>query len=793
MLDRLARIVIAMPRRVAAAAVLLLIACGLYGASASQYLLTGGYSDPHSESVRAAELLDDTFHRGGLEVVLKLDAAKGVDMSSDSRAIAVGRGLVAELGDLAYVQKPILSVWQNPTLGSALLSKDRTSALIVVTLDGGEENATAHAKTIEERFAGTRDGISVRIGGQAMIYEQTNRQTTRDLAIAEAIAIPISFLVLIVVFGGLVAAALPIGVGIVSIIATFALLRLIASVTDVSVFALNLTTAMGLALAVDYTLLLVTRYREEVAAGRDRPDAIIATLTTAGRTIAFSAVTVALALAALAVFPMYFLRSFAYAGLGVIAVASLASLIVTPALLMILGKRIDSLSVRGLLRRAPAPARPIEESWWHRVASAVLRHAVSVGAAVIIILLVLGAPFLSIKLGFPDDRVLPSSASARQIQQEIRDDFTQNLSSTVTIVATGDVASDVRATYTRHLSQVAGVNLATSESGTFVGGRLVASGSSDSRSGDIGVITISTNNEPMSVDAQTQLSALRDVAVPSGLTVQFTGAAANNVDTVDAIYSHLPWVFALIAVATFLLLFLFTGSIVLPLKALVLNVLSLSATFGAMVWFFQDGHLGGLGTSATGYLVSTMPVLMFCIAFGLSMDYEVFLLGRIREEWLASDRSRAANDRSVAAGLAKTGRVITAAALLMSIVFAAMGASQVSFMRMFGVGLTLAVLMDATLIRMLLVPAFMRLAGRANWWAPAPLRWLHQRIGLAEGVAEPASLAPPSLATPGEHPPGRPSHDHPAQDAPVQDAIDVSDQENGEQHDAAQPLSPRIR
>ncbi|MGV9824309.1 MMPL family transporter [Gordonia sp. NPDC003429] len=736
MLARLTRVVIGAPKTVLAVTFLVLVLCGLYGASASQHLLPGGYSDPHSESARAADILDDTFARGGLQVVLKLDGPAGTDMSTDPRAVAVGRSMVDELGTLDYIQKPILSVWQDPTLAPALLSKNRESALIIVSLDGGEERAPAHAEVIEKRFSGTRDGITVRVGGQAMVYQQINHQTTRDLAIAEAIAIPISFLVLIVVFGGLIAAALPVGVGIVAIVVTFAMLRLIGSVTDVSIFALNLTTAMGLALAIDYTLLLVTRYREEVANGRDRPDAIVRTLTTAGRTVAFSAVTVALSLAALAIFPMYFLRSFAYAGVGVVAVAAVASLIVTPAVLMVLGGRIDSLSVRGLLRRAPAQNRPIEEGWWYRAATWVLRHAAPVGVAVVLVLVVLGTPFFSIKFGFPDDRVLPASASAHQIQQEIRDDYAQNLSSTITVVATGDVSADARAAYARDLSRVEGVNSVSSASGTFVDGRPVAPGSPDDLRGDVGVLTVSTNKEPMGAAGEAQLSALRAVSAPAGLAVLFTGAAATNVDTVDAIYHYLPWVLGLIAVATFILLFLFTGSVVLPLKALVLNVLSLSATFGAMVWFFQEGHLGGLGTTATGYLVATMPVLMFCIAFGLSMDYEVFLLGRIREEWLASDRSRAANDRAVAMGLAKTGRVITAAALLMAIVFAGIAASQVSFMRMFGVGLTLAVLMDATLIRMLLVPSFMRVAGRANWWAPGPLRRLHDRFGLSEEPAQ---------------------------------------------------------
>ncbi|MFI8773449.1 MMPL family transporter [Gordonia sp. NPDC062954] len=760
-------LVLRAPRAVLAGAVLLLVLAGLYGATAAQHLLSGGYSDPTSASARADEILDDTFGRGGMQVVVKLDGPPGMNMSTDPQAQQVGNSIVAELAAKKYVQQPILSVWGNPELAPALVSEDSSSALVIATLDGGEEDAPAYASEIEEQLTGDRDGISVRVGGQGLVFNQVNEQTTRDLAIAEGIAIPISFLVLIVVFGGLVAAALPVVIGIVAIVGTFALLRVIAELTDVSIFALNLTTALGLALAIDYTLLLVTRYREEVTRGSDRRAAIVTTMATAGRTVAFSAVTVALALVALAIFPMYFLRSFAYAGVGVVVVAAAAALILTPALLMVLGPRVDALDVRRPVRRlfgraAPTP-RPIEQTRWYRMVQFVLRHALPVALVVTAILLVLGAPFLGIRFGFPDDRVLPPSASAHVIAQEVRDDFAQDLSSTVTIVASGVGDPHSLSGYAGELSQVSGVDSVTTPTGTFVDGQAVGPGSTGNQRGDVSIVSVASSAEPMREDGRDQLDALRAVESPDGVEVLFTGLAATNADTVDSIYAHLPWVLGSIAVATFVLLFLFTGSVVLPLKALVLNILSLSATFGAMVWFFQDGHAAGLGTTATGYLVATMPVLMFCIAFGLSMDYEVFLLGRIREEWLASQRTRADSDHAVAVGLARTGRVVTAAALLMSIVFAGIAASEVSFMRMFGVGLTLAVLMDATIIRMLLVPAFMRLAGRANWWAPGPLRQLHDRIGLSEG---------------------------PGPDAPV--ARRPSTQEHSAEHSEEEQITPRI-
>ena len=740
MLVRLTRLVISMPKRVLVGALILLVVCGAYGATAAQHLLAGGYSDPNSGSARAQEVLDETFNRGGIQVVLKLDGPAGVDISRDPTARAVGDEIIADLNRNEYVQDQILSVWANPALDSALVSRDRTSTLVIASLDGGEDSAPAHAEEIEAAFAGVRDGITVQVGGQGLVFAQVNDQTSSDLLIAEAIAIPITFVVLIFIFGGLLAAAVPVGIGIVSIILTFALLRVIGSLTDVSVFALNLTTALGLALAIDYTLLLLTRYREEVEHGLSRPDAIVRTLATAGRTVAFSAVTVALSLSALVLFPQYFLRSFAFAGLGVVVVAAVSALVLTPAVLMLLGDRIDAFDARKPLRRVLRlpPSRPVEpeETWWYRLVQWVLRHALPVAAVVTVFLLVLGAPFLSIKMGFPDDRVLPESASSHAIQQEIREDYEDDLSAAVTVVVRGPVDDQTLAAYTRALSEVEDVNSAGSSAGTFVRGAPVAPGSPDDSRGDVHVLNVSTDRDPMSDGGIGQLGQLRAVAPPEGTETLFTGLAATTDDTVGSIYAHLPWVLGLIAIATFVLLFLFTGSVVLPLKALVLNVLSLSATFGAMVWFFQEGHLGGLGTTATGTLNATMPVLLFCVAFGLSMDYEVFLLGRIREEWLRSDRTRAASDHAVAMGLARTGRVITAAALLMSIVFAAIAASEVSFMRMFGVGLTLAVLMDATLIRMFLVPAFMRLAGRANWWAPGPLRRLHDRIGLSEEAPE---------------------------------------------------------
>jgi len=742
-LSSLARGVIAAPKRVLGGALLILIICGVLGSSVAGELAAGGFQDPSSESAKAISILEDEFGRGGLQVVVRLRDSDTTNIADSDEARAAADAIIAELENMEFVQRPIISAWTNPEAASALVSADRTSGLIVSTVSGGDRDAAGNGQKIEDRFtapafADQFPDVDVLVGGQALVYSQVNEQTSRDLFIAEAVAIPISFVLLIWVFGGLVAAVLPLAIGIFAIIGTTAVLRGFTLFADVSVFALNLTTALGLALAIDYTLLIINRYREEVHAGRDRNEALAITVRTAGRTVLFSAVTVALSLAAMGIFPMYFLRSFAYAGLAVVALAAAAALIVAPALLVLLGDRIDSLDVRKPIRRMLRRPEPRilepEESMWYRSTRFVLRHAVPVGLAVVALLLVLGAPFLGIKFGYPDDRVLPSSATSRILGDELRNDYSQNASAAVNIVipdAARMDADDV-AGYGQELSRVPDVTAVLTPVGTFVDGQRAGPGGADMAAGDDAFVTVSSTVDPFSTQGSDQLDALRAVPTPEGIEPLFSGLAQSNRDNVDSIIDHLPEVFAVIVVTTFVLLFMLTGSVLLPLKALVLNVFSLSATFGAMVWIFQEGHLGGLGSSTTGTLIANMPVLMFCIAFGLSMDYEVFLLSRIREEWLKSGRTRADSDRAVALGIARTGRVVTAAALLMAVVFAGIAFSQVSFMRMFGVGLALAVLMDATLIRMFLVPAFMKVAGRANWWAPAPLRRFHDRFGLSE-------------------------------------------------------------
>ena len=738
MLERIARLAIAAPRQIIAIAALAMVALAIFGVPAAKSLSASGFQDPNSQSAKATQLLTDKFTQGDVQLLIIVSTPQGF---AGPAAQTVGTQVVDQLRRSPHVVS-VTSAWTAPPPAAAqLVSGDGKSGLIVAGITGGESNEQKYAKTLAEQVAHDRDGVTVRSGGVAMVNVQITDQSQHDLLVMESIAVPLSFIVLVWVFGGLLAAALPVAVGGMAILGAMAVLRATTFFTDVSIFALNLTTALGMALAIDYTLLMISRFRDQLANGASRDDALVQSMVTAGRTVLFSATTVALSMAVLVVFPMHFLKSFAYAGVATVAFAAVAALVVTPAAIVLLGDRLDSLDMRRVARRIlgrPEPVRRrVRRQFWYRSTKFVMRHAIPIGLAGVALLLLIGEPFLGVRWGFPDDRVLPTSASARQVGEQLRRDFVNNSATAVTVVIpdTNGVQASEMQRYAAELSRVPDVSAVSAPTGTFVGGIQVGPPSAATGEAQGNTFLTVDSTAPLFSDrSEVQLDRLHAVPGPGGRTVEVTGTAQINRDSVDAIRSRLPVVLGLIAVITLALLFLLTGSVVLPVKALALNVLSLSAAFGAMVWIFQDGHLGALGTTPTGTLVANMPVLLFCIAFGLSMDYEVFLVSRIREFWLASPRTGADNDESVALGVARTGRVVTAAALIMSISFAALIAAHVSFMRMFGVGLTLAVLADATLVRMVLVPAFMRVLGRWNWWAPNPLVWLHEHLGISEGA-----------------------------------------------------------
>jgi putative drug exporter of the RND superfamily len=741
-LDRLAELGIRAPRRVLLVAGLLLVLGGVFGSTAADHLSSGGFRDPNAGSTKAEEILQQDFQAGDANLIIEITSPHGV---SDAAARAQGLAVVRAVQRSPYASQ-VASYWTAPKAqAAALVSKDQESGLVVARISGDDSQAPERAAALTEPLTGTHDGVTVIGGGIGNAYQQVNDQTKHDLAVSESIAIPITVVVLIWVFGSLIAALLPLAVGLSAIIGTMAILRGLAGVTDVSIYALNMTTAMGLALAIDYSLLVVSRYREELGNGMSSADAVRRTMQTAGRTVSFSAMTVGLCLAAMLVFPVYFLRSFAYAGIAVVGLATVAALVLLPALLTLLGSRVNSLDLRAgirrLSRRPPPVAKPLEQTFWYRFANAVMRRALPVAVIVTGVLVILGIPFLNAHFNYPDDRVLPHSAQAHQVGDDLRDRFGSNAASTMFVVAP-DVGAkpDAVGPYAAELSRLADVTAVSSAAGTYADGSAVSpadpSMTTSTGKGSTTYLVVHTSTDPQSGAAKDLLSRVEATQAPWPTLVG--GETADNRDSLDALAGALPYALIWIAVALFTVLFLFTGSVVVPLKALLLNTLSLSATFGAMVWIFQEGHLSGLypDLTTTGYLVPTMPLLMFCVAFGLSMDYEVFLLSRIREAWLASGRTAADNTRAVAVGLGRTGRIVTAAALLMAIVFASIATSGISFMMLFGTGLTLAVLMDATVVRGTLVPAYMKLASTWNWWAPRPLARLHSRIGLSDEPAE---------------------------------------------------------
>jgi RND superfamily putative drug exporter len=729
--------------------VLLVLAAG-FGGGVFGAVKSGGFTDPAAQSSKADRLLAERFGAGDANLVLIVTAgASSRGAVDDPGVAAAGRDLTARLAadpQIAYAA----SYW---TLGGAppLRSKNGDRALVLARIAGDDTAAIdwLHDHRSAYDFTSADGRISVAVSGITAAYEEVGRTVESDLVRAERIAFPITALGLLLVFGSVVAAALPLLVGVIAIVATLAVLHALALVTDVSVYSINLTTALGLGLAIDYSLFVVSRYREELARnGGDSAAAVVRSVTTAGRTVLFSAVTVAASLIALLVFPFYFLRSFAFAGAAVVAVAALAAVTTLPAVLAILGPRLEKFKIR---RRwaSPAAASSSGSGFWHRLAGAVMRRPVRSATAVIVVLLVLGAPFLGVKFGYPDDRVLPEGAVTRRSADVIRAEFASQEQAGVGVAAPGLTADDPRlAEYAGALSKVPGAARVDTALGSFVDGELAVPASAAppifarfhplpaaevAQAGGTWLNVVPAV-EPLSEAGERLAKAVRNVPAPIGANILVGGQSAAMVDAKDALGARLPIAGGIIALITLVVLFAMFGSLLVPAKAVVLNLLSLSATFGAMVFVFQEGHGSGLlGFTATGALLVTMPVLMFCIAFGLSMDYEVFLLSRIKEQHDAG----AGTTESVATGLEQTGRIVTAAAALLAIVFIAFATSGISFMKLFGVGLTLAVLMDATLIRGVLVPAFMRLAGEANWWAPGPLRRLYERFGISESEALP--------------------------------------------------------
>ncbi|MFD3932320.1 MMPL family transporter [Streptomyces sp. NPDC058614] len=711
------RFVTARPRLSLLVALVLTALAVVAGSGVADRLGSGGWEDPGAQSTYATKALEREFPASQPNLLLLIDSGSA---SVDDPAVAAeAKRLVERLADEKGVTG-VGSYWQSGS--PALRAKDGNEALVAARITGEEKAAGETLDRIAPSFRGTHGPIEVEVGGPVAVRHEIQTTIREDLTRAELIALPVTLVLLVMVFGSAVAALLPLLVGIFAILGTNAVLRGLTEFTDVSVFAINLTTALGLGLAIDYALFIVRRFREELATGAEPLTAVGTTLRTAGRTVLFSSLTVAVSLAAMLLFPQYFLRSFAYAGIAVVLLAAAAALILLPAALVLLGHRVNSLDLRRLFRRGKPRASSVAAGGaaWGRMANLVMRRAPVFAVATSVGLVVLGLPFLGVKFGTADDRQLPSGAESHVVQQHIREGFPGSPGGGLEVLAEGRATETQYAQYKERIAALPEV--------LRVDGPLV--------NGDSAYFTVLPKGEAVDEGAQRLVGELRVTNAPFDTKV--TGTAAVLVDSKHAIGEQLPWAAAFIAIVTLFLVFLLTGSVLIPIQAVLLNALSLTAMFGAVVWVFQDGHLSGLlGFTSSGSIETTLPVLMFCVAFGLSMDYGVFLLSRIKEEYDQTGDHREA----VRFGLQRTGGLITAAAVILAVVMVAIGTSRVTNTKMLGLGIALAVLMDAMIVRSLLVPAVMRLTGRATWWAPGPLRRFHDRFGISEGAGDPEPTA----------------------------------------------------
>ena len=718
MLPRLASFVHTHGRRVLIVAVIAAIAAGVLGAGVSNSLWPYSAKDPASQSVKAGDRFETSTGR-------QIDAGVVALVSSGDVATAPARQRVDQVAAKLRAQPDVAQVQSFYTTHDAgMVSRDRRATYVLAYFKPLSDKALKDvAQTIENRFAGQGD---VKLGGAAIANAQANTKVSHDLARAELLAFPFIFLLSLLFFRSAVAALLPPLLGGLAIVVTFFLLRIVASFVDVSVFALNFTTGLGLGLAIDYSLFMVSRYREESAAHGYGPEALTRTLQTAGRTVMFSSLTIAAAVASLMVFPQSFLYSMGIAGAIVAVTAATLALTVLPAILAVLGPRVNALAPKRLQTAAEREARPAQRGFWYRLSHLVMRRPAPIATVSAVVLIGLGLPFTHVKFIQTDARVLPATASARQVDTSLDREFPPNRTSPLEVVVGSPAGSGPVRQLRAHIDTLPGVS---SVAPAQPAGPHKA------------LIEVAPVHGPLTSQTQRLVRDVRAIKAP--VYVGVAGESASFVDLEHSLDAHLPVVLAIVIAATLLVLFLFTGSVLLPVKAVVMNFLTLSAMYGILVFIFQEGHLQGLlSFRSEGALDATQPIFLFAVGFGLATDYGVFLLSRIKE---ARDGG-ASNADSVAMGLERTGRIVTAAALLFAVAIGAFATSQIVFIKELGIGAALAVLIDASIIRALLVPSLMRLLGSANWWAPKPLRRLHERFGVREGASAPSRAPTPSRA-----------------------------------------------
>ncbi len=686
------------------------VAAGAYGFGVFDHLSQGGFDDQGSESARELVAERDTFGNQDVDVVAIYSSP---DLVASDPAFRAGVEQVVA-GLAPGTTSSVVPYYAAPP-DAGLVSEDGHSAQVLISLAGESQNDfLSNYDELEPTLeAPGSSGLDTDLAGAFAVFNDVNEITSQDLARAESISMPVVILLALLIFGSLVAASMPALVGLLAMVGALALVRVISTFTDVSVFSVNVISLLGIGLAIDYALFVISRFREELALlPEDDPEAVPTairrTMATAGRTVLFSGLTVAAAMSSLLIFPQAFLRSMGYGGMAAVLVAMLAALTVLPATLRLLGRRVDA----GRLpwRRHRPVAVDDAHGRWAALARGVMRRPWLVIVGTVAVLLLIASPFLGVKWGSVDYRVLPSDAPAHVAAEKLADFGPET--STASLLVRGASEADVAA-YADEVAQVDGV----------LGVETVAS------EGDATLLRASWAGNSQTEESQELVRQVREVEPASG-SVLVGGLSANTVDLIDSVGSHLPYMGLIVAGVMLVLLFVAFGSLVLPVKAIVMNLFSITASFGIVTWIFSEGHLSGvLGFTPQGFLDATNPILMLAILFGLSMDYEVFLLSRVREQY---DRT-GDNDLAVVTGVQKTGRIITSAAVLLAVVIGAFALSGIVFMKMLGIGMLVALLVDATIVRGVLVPATMKVLGPLNWWAPAPMASWWRRYGFREG------------------------------------------------------------
>ena len=696
MFERLGHVLVRYRKMAVALFVIGILLAGAIGSLIFSRLDSGGYSNPNSDSYKVYEYLRDELKVQDPAVVVVIDSGKTeiTDPIVTQKALALEKKMAQETG----VTKT-LSFWSSG--GEATLKSSDGKAAFVLIYGEGEAftpQSQQLGEIFQKKYDGKIDGLTLYAGGVGVVGHAITEKISQDLKVSEIISIPLTFILLAFVFGALAASAMPLIVGVAALLGAFFILYLFSLFTDVSVYALNLTTGMGLGLGIDYALLMVNRFREELHHGKSVEDSVVATMATAGKTVFYSGLTVLVTMVSLIFFPLPFLKSFGYAGVSVVALAVVGAIIGLPPILALMGNKID----KGVIRKSAIT--PKEDGRWAQTARMVMKRPTAVVVLSLIILGILAAPVQNIKFAQGDSRMLPASnkAAIATALQDARFPGQTGTPIEIVIFDGADKSAEI-AMYAREVATVSGVIAVAEPEVIGQDVRLVAYQSM----------------LPRTPEAQSLIHAIRDINAPQGTLVG--GVAADYTDSQDGISSTLPWALGWIALSVLVLIFIFTGSIILPIKAVLLNVLSLAATMGVLTWVFIDGHLQWLVGSftLTGTLDTSIVILIAVVVFGLSMDYELFLLSRIREEHLAGKD----NVEAVAVGLQRSARIITAAAVLLAVVFAAFITSGVTSIKSMGFGVALAVILDATIVRALLVPALMRLFGERNWWAP---KWMQR-------------------------------------------------------------------